>query len=47
MTTLGPSTMDRAVATLTSDLRVQFRSDLTQRTRQSWQDFLGRLSLEA
>jgi hypothetical protein len=31
----------------TSDLREQFWSDLTQCTRQSWQDFLGRLSLDA
>jgi Transposase, Mutator family len=31
----------------TSDLWEQFWSDLTRRTRQSWQDFLGRLSLEA
>ena len=31
----------------TSDLREQFWSDLTRHTRQSWQDFFGRLSLEA
>jgi putative transposase len=32
---------------ITSDLREQFWSDLPQRTRQSWQEVLGRLSLEA
>lgn len=31
----------------TSDVREQFWGDLAQHTRQSWQDFLGRLSVEA
>jgi len=31
----------------TADVREQFWGDLTQHTRQSWQDFLGRLSVEA
>lgn len=30
-----------------SDVREQFWGDLAQHTRQSWQDFLGRLSVEA
>ncbi len=30
-----------------SELREQFWGDLAQPTRQSWQDWLGRLSLEA
>lgn len=29
------------------EIREQFWGDLTQHTRQSWQDFLGRLSIEA
>ena len=31
----------------TSEIREQFWGDLTQHTRQSWQDWLGRLSIEA
>lgn len=31
----------------TADIREQFWGDLTQHTRQTWVDFLGRLSLEA
>ncbi|MBM4122023.1 MAG: IS256 family transposase [Nitrospira sp.] len=31
----------------TADMREQFWGDLTQHTRQSWADFLGRLSIEA
>jgi len=31
----------------TSDVREQFWGDLTQHTRQSWQDFLSRMSVEA
>ncbi len=31
----------------TSEIREQFWGDVAQQTRQSWQDFLGRLSIEA
>jgi transposase-like protein len=39
--------MDRAVATFHAELREQFWGDLAQHTRQSWQDLVGRLSIEA
>jgi putative transposase len=45
MTTLAPWT--EQWQHFPSDLRAQFWGDLTQHTRQSWQDVLGRLSVEA
>ena len=38
--------MDRAGATFHRKVREQFWGDLAQHTRQSWQDLLGRLSIE-
>ena len=45
MTTLAPWT--EQWQHFTSEVREQFWGDLAQHTRQSWQDFLGRLSIEA
>ena len=45
MTTLAPWT--EQWQHFTSELREQFWGDLAQHTRQSWQDLLGRLSVEA
>ncbi|HJU05332.1 MAG TPA: IS256 family transposase [Nitrospiraceae bacterium] len=45
MTTLAPWT--EQWQHFTSEVREQFWGDLTLHTRQSWQDFLGRLSIEA
>lgn len=45
MTTLAPWT--EQWQHFQRDLREEFWGDLTQHTRQSWQDFLGRLSVEA
>jgi len=45
MTTLAPWT--EQWQHFTSEVREQFWGDLTQHTRQSWQDLLGRLSIEA
>jgi putative transposase len=45
MTTLAPWT--EQWQHFTTEMREQFWGDLAQHTRQSWQDFLGRLSLEA
>lgn len=45
MTTLAPWT--EQWQHFQTELREQFWGDLAQQTRQSWQDFLGRLSLEA
>jgi hypothetical protein len=45
MTTRAPWT--KQWQPVTADIREQFWGDLTRYTRQSWQDFLGRLSLEA
>jgi transposase-like protein len=45
MTTLAPWT--EQWQHFTADLREHFWSDLTRHTRQSWQDFLSRVSVEA
>jgi transposase-like protein len=45
MTTLAPWT--EQWQHFTADIREQFWDDLTRHTRQSWQEFLGRLSIEA
>jgi putative transposase len=45
MTTLAPWT--EQWQHFTSEIREQFWGDLAQHTRQSWQDLLGRLSVEA
>jgi len=45
MTTLAPWYEQRQH--FTSEIREQFWGDLTQHTQQSWQDLLGRLSVEA
>lgn len=45
MTTLAPWT--EQWQHFTAEIREQFWGDLTQHTRQSWQDFLGRVSIEA
>ena len=45
MTTLAPWT--EQWQHFTSEVREQFWGDLAQHTRQSWQDLLGRLSIEA
>lgn len=45
MTTLAPWT--EQWQHFTSEIREQFWGDLARHTRQSWQDFLGRVSLEA
>jgi putative transposase len=45
MTTLAPWT--EQWQHFQTEIRDQFWGDLAQQTRQSWQDFLGRLSLEA
>lgn len=45
MTTLAPWT--EQWQHFTSEIREQFWGDLAEHTRQSWQDFLDRLSLEA
>lgn len=45
MTTLAPWT--EQWQHFVTDVREQFWGDLTQQTRQSWADFLGRLSVEA
>lgn len=45
MTTLAPWT--EQWQHFTADIREQFWGDLTHYTRQSWQDLLGRLSIEA
>jgi len=45
MTTLAPWT--EQWQHFTSEVREQFWGDLAQHTRQSWQDLLGRLSVEA
>ncbi len=45
MTTLAPET--EQWQHFHSEVREQFWGDLVQHTRQSWEDFLGRLSLEA
>lgn len=45
MTTLAPWT--EQWQHFQRDIREQFWGDLTQHTRQSWQEFLGRLSIEA
>ena len=45
MTTLAP--WSEQWQHFTTEMREQFWGDLAQHTRQSWQDFLGRLSLEA
>jgi putative transposase len=45
MTTLAPWT--EQWQHFTADIREQFWGDLAQHTRQSWQDWLGRLSIEA
>lgn len=45
MTTLAPWT--EQWQHFTSEIREQFWGDLAQHTRQSWQDVLGRLSIEA
>lgn len=39
--------MDRPVATFAGRDPEQFRGDLVKQTRQSWQDFLSRLSIES
>jgi hypothetical protein len=45
MTTLAPWT--EQWQHFTAEIREQFWGDLARHTRQSWQDFLGRVSLEA
>lgn len=45
MTTLAPWT--EQWPHFQAEIRDQFWGDLTPQTRQSWQDFLGRLSIEA
>ena len=45
MTTLAPWT--EHWKHFTSEVREQFWGDLAQQTRQSWQDWLGQLSVEA
>jgi hypothetical protein len=45
VTTLAPWT--EQWQHFTSEVREQFWGDLVQHTRQSWQDVLGRLSIEA
>ncbi len=45
MTTLAPWT--EQWRHFQTEIREQFWSELAQQTRQSWQDFLGRLSIEA
>jgi hypothetical protein len=45
MSTLAPCT--EQWQHFASDVREQFWGDLAQPTRRSWQDFLGRLSIEA
>jgi len=45
MTTLAP--WNEQWQHFTSEIREQFWGDLTQHTQQSWQDLMGRLSVEA